>query len=428
MKPDAAAIPTQDYNREHPLLANPGETHLTSHLPQLDGVRAIAVLLVLWHHFAPVNPGPLGAVGVGLFFVLSGFLITRILLNCKLRVDDGKSTTGQMLRQFYIRRFLRIFPLYYGVIAVLFAVNYNEGFRERVGWHLAYLSNVLFSLHDYPRGAVPAERHFWSLAVEEQFYLVWPFVILFTPRRFIPWAIALAIAIGPAWRIVVQWNEWNWGLSKRSLMDQWMTPGCLDLLGMGALLALLSLPQYGLSRYWRAFVETSGVIGIPLLIIYITMAGLGDLPWTIDATPYLPTALAGACLVGLAARGFAGPVGWVLQCRPMVYTGRISYGLYVLHMFVPALFSWALVQLGMAGGMKELATSTASLFASTDAGVTALVPWMKFAYATLATYVVATASWYAFEAPINGLKRHFEYDAKRKSRDAPGDRSGPPSP
>jgi peptidoglycan/LPS O-acetylase OafA/YrhL len=121
-------IPTAEYAEKHPLLANPGETHLMQHMPQLDGVRAIAVLMVIWWHFMPRSlqngsVAPWGAIGVGLFFTLSGFLITRILLNCRLKIDAAKSSVGQMMKQFYVRRFLRIFPLYYGVLLVLFLVN-----------------------------------------------------------------------------------------------------------------------------------------------------------------------------------------------------------------------------------------------------------------------------------------------------------------
>jgi peptidoglycan/LPS O-acetylase OafA/YrhL len=391
VKPDAQ-VPTLEYNREHPILANPGETQIMAHLPQLDGVRAIAVLLVLWHHFAPgyANPGTLGAIGVGLFFVLSGFLITRILLNCRDKIDQGKSTAGQMLRQFYVRRFLRIFPLFYGSIAVLWAFDVT-GFRERVWWHLAYFSNILFSIREFPRDAnYPIERHFWSLAVEEQFYLFWPFIILFAPRKLIGWLIGLTILIGPVWRVVIQLNEVNLGLHKRSLLDQWATPGCLDLLGFGALLAIASLPQFGLARYWRPLIETAGIMGVPLIFIYITLAAVGALPFIPDQTPYLPTALAGVCLVGLAARGFSGPMGYLLQSAPMTYVGRISYGLYVIHMFVPHLMLHYFPSAGF----------------GRDGG------WWQFAVFSLVSVALATISWYAYEAPINRLKKYFEYDRK----------------
>lgn len=389
MKPDAH-VPTELYNREHPLLANPGETRLMAHLPQLDGVRAIAVLLVLWHHFAPTyaNPGPLGAIGVGLFFVLSGFLITRILLNCRDKIDQGQSTPGRMLKQFYVRRFLRIFPLFYGTIAVLWIFDVT-GFRDRVWWHLTYLSNILFSIRDFPRGPnYPLERHFWSLSVEEQFYLVWPFLILFAPRKKLGGLILLTILIGPLWRVLIQMNEVNLGLHRRSLLDQWATPGCLDLLGLGALLAYVSIPQFGFSRYWKGLVETAGVIGVPLIFIYITLAGVGALPSIPDQTPYLPTALAGVCLVGLSARGFSGPLGYLLQSAPMTYIGRISYGLYVIHMFVPHLMIHLFPHAGFgkAGG------------------------WSQFFIFSFVSILLATVSWYLYEAPINRLKKYFEYD------------------
>lgn len=394
MKPDAH-IPTEQYNQDHPFLANPGETRLMAHLPQLDGVRAIAVLLVVWHHFAPAhaNPGVLGAVGVGLFFVLSGFLITRILLNCRDKIDQGKSTPGRMLKQFYVRRFLRIFPLFYGTIAILWVFDVH-GFRERVWWHLTYLSNILFSIREFPKGSYfPLERHFWSLAVEEQFYLFWPFLILFAPRRILGWLILLIILMGPVWRVIIQINEVNLGLHRRSLLDQWATPGCLDLLGFGALLAYVSMPQFGYARFRGIVVETAGIIGVPLIFVYTTLVGLGALPSWPDQTPYIPTALAGVCLVGMASRGFVGPFGYLLQSAPMTYIGRISYGIYVIHMFVPHLMMNLFPQAGFdkPGG------------------------WPHFAIFTAVSIFLATLSWYLYEAPINRLKKYFEYDRTKPS-------------
>lgn len=188
--------------------------------------------------------------------------------------------------------------------------------------------------------------------------------------------------------MIIQANEVGMGLHKRSLLDQWATPGCLDLLGFGALLAFLSLPQFGASRYWKAFVETCGVLGLPLLFVYITLAGCGALPPIPDQTPYLFTALAGVCLVGTAARGFAGPMGYLLQCAPMTYVGRISYGLYVIHMFVPHLVIHYFPNAGW----------------SREGG------WWQFTIFSLVSVALATISWYVYEAPINRLKKYFEYD------------------
>ncbi len=145
-----------------------------SYRPQLDGLRAIAVMAVVFQHFAPSGWSkviPWGGLGVTLFFVLSGYLITGILLK-------GREEPG-MLRHFYIRRALRIFPVYYAtlLIAALLAI---PPVRETFWWHAFYLSNVLFALKNSYFGAVSP---FWSLAVEQHFYLIWPWVVLFVPRK-----------------------------------------------------------------------------------------------------------------------------------------------------------------------------------------------------------------------------------------------------
>jgi acyltransferase-like protein len=131
------------------------------YMPQLDGLRALAVGAVLIHHFfgeAKIAGADMGTLGVWCFFVLSGFLITGILLRSKDQVDYRGYQVSFLLLQFYVRRFLRIFPLYY--FALSFAAMLNLGdVRDTLIWHLAYLSNYLFAMQGY-FGLVTA--HFWS--------------------------------------------------------------------------------------------------------------------------------------------------------------------------------------------------------------------------------------------------------------------------
>jgi len=467
-----AHIPTAEYAEKHPVLANPGETRLMQHMPQLDGVRALAVLMVIWHHFMPRSAqlggvAPWGAIGVGLFFTLSGFLITRILLNCKLKIEADKATVGSMMKQFYVRRFLRIFPLYYAVLLVLFVVNPvnyhvnvapepnrpvqivtasgfvpatydrtvnkstaqitladgkteqverntvqgSETFRARIWWHAAYLSNVRFS---FWKKAGEIERHLWSLSVEEQFYLVWPMLILLVPRRLLLPLIVLTVVSAPAWRIVA------YHFNRGYLIHEWMMPGCLDLLGMGALLALLSIPEFGLSRWWNGFTEFCGAIGVPLFFVFVTAASVAasgrigavshfgiesgferpqsgwvDLGFEFPGGATYPiTALAAVWLIGAASRGFKGPLGWVLASAPLVYIGRISYGLYVIHMFVPHIINHAL-------GWDTVPRG-----------------WTQFVTYVAIAIAAASVSWFCFEAPINRLKRYFEYDKTARTKPA----------
>src|SRR5436309_834307 len=169
-------------------------------MPQLDGVRALAVLAVLVHHYLsaawPVldRAGTsLGFLGVKLFFVLSGFLITGILLEGRLADDtpEGRSRL-RFLRQFYIRRFLRIFPLYYVVVALALICNIAPA-RQIAIWLLTYTVNIYFSIvGEFPRHF----SHLWSLAIEEQFYLVWPWCILYARQRHLVVMTALMIGLG----------------------------------------------------------------------------------------------------------------------------------------------------------------------------------------------------------------------------------------
>ena len=225
----------------------------TGHLLQLDGLRTVAIALVMAEHLFPLHrlivnwfpsmeglrPGqivpPLGFIGVSLFFVLSGFLITRILLSCRERWREGESTLGRELRVFYFRRTLRIFPLYYGVLLVLAVLDVRQ-IHDRLPYHLTYTFNWLLTFPEhYSRGGF--ERHFWSLCVEEQFYLIWPWLILLAPRRLLLPGLLLTFAMGPAWRgfftlsLTSAGEPWPW---------QWTmfpTPACFDLLAMGAIVA-----------------------------------------------------------------------------------------------------------------------------------------------------------------------------------------------
>ncbi len=151
-------------------------------MPQLDALRALAVLAVMYQHFALrqqwLNYIPLARVGVQLFFVLSGFLITLILLKARERAQRDKSRLFE-IRQFYARRFLRIFPLYYGIV-IAGAIVATPGFREALFWHLSYLTNVYNAITGQWAGVT---AHFWTLSVEEQSYVLWLWIVVFAARR-----------------------------------------------------------------------------------------------------------------------------------------------------------------------------------------------------------------------------------------------------
>jgi peptidoglycan/LPS O-acetylase OafA/YrhL len=353
------------------------------HLAQLDGLRAFAVLGVLVSHYMHETPrlGTLGSWGVRLFFVLSGYLITAILLDCRRAIDAGQGV-ALTLRQFYARRFLRIFPLYYAAIAGAWLAGVAEA-RTHLWWHLAYLSNVLFARtqawhHPF--------SHFWSLAVEEQFYLVWPPVILLLPRRLLVPAIGLAVAAAPAWRWAFAGHVpdmWLWNLPVNSL----------DALGVGALLAVATAAWPPLRRFAEG--RWLVVVLCPLLYLVASgpLGGVRRLAWLprLDLGPLYDTAVAVAAagIILGAVRGWRGPVGALLAARPVAYVGRISYGVYVLHLFTSLVVPWALGRVGIAFPAAE--------------------SWPRTLALTAATVAWAAVSWHAFEGPINALKRRFPY-------------------
>jgi peptidoglycan/LPS O-acetylase OafA/YrhL len=163
------------------------------HCPALDSLRGIAVLLVVFHHFHYLG---IGWIGVQIFFVLSGFLITSILWEQKDR------PLGAYVGRFYWRRFLRIFPVYYGFLMVVgisyLAVGEPEAFGDLAPWLFTYTYN--FARFFEPEMTWPYFGHLWSLAIEEQFYLIWPFVVYSLSRKnFLRLSLAL-IVLGPLFR------------------------------------------------------------------------------------------------------------------------------------------------------------------------------------------------------------------------------------
>jgi peptidoglycan/LPS O-acetylase OafA/YrhL len=350
------------------------------HMQQLDGLRAIAVLLVCWHHWMPrryhlgIN---WGSTGVDLFFVLSGFLITGILLACRRALEQGRQSVGFTARRFYARRFLRIFPLYYAVLAV-----------ASVG--LALEPAILVSLWTYTFNLVGAWKgalsgrlisHFWSLAVEEQFYLVWPWVILLAPRRWLVPIVSTTLVLGPLSR----WILYTSGAPFDAM--RMVTTSCLDILGAGALIAIL-VERAGLEAVlrgrlaratglagaalflWGAWIqvrggETNGATALEVFVVYTR--------W-----PFF------AWLVLAAAHGFRGLFGRFLTAPPMLYVGKVSYGVYVFHAF-----ALVLDRVGLAG----------------------FHPLVRCAVYLVFTLVVSGLSWRWFESRINALKERFPYEA-----------------
>lgn len=356
------------------------------YMPQLDGLRAVAVMAVLIHHYTD-DHWPTGATwGVRLFFVLSGFLITGILLRARdAKLAEGMKPSGALFR-FYVRRALRIFPLYYLVIAVAVVAD-ADSVREFSPWLATYTLNLKMAEQGW---FINHFAHFWTLAVEEQFYVFWPWFVLLVPHRKLLWVASAMLVVGPLYRLycVLGWAFFD--SESSGLVAHISTFACLDTLGMGAVLAILvhnSKSPTSLRRMLTVVALPSGLVMYGWLYV---LASRYD-SWEVGLVfSDLCLALAFAWLIHSASLGFRGPVGALLQLQPLTYVGKISYGIYVYHAFIPAV----LLFLFTAAGWQYPQTM-----------------WVEFPMATLVTVAVASASWYLLESPINGFKRHFTLNA-----------------
>lgn len=362
---------------------------------QLDGLRCFAVMMVFWQHsgtgiLTRFGHYGIGVYGVRLFFVISGFLITGILL----RARDSAPGFWPAVRAFYARRFLRIFPIYYLSIAIALALGIGFVARD-LFWHLTYLSNWNFmATGEWPK----LVRHLWSLSVEEQFYLVWPCLVLLAPRRKLPALFIATIAFGMLSRLAFSI------FSGHYIAILTPTTNSLDSLAAGSLLAWLRYddPARGLDVKWeRLLLPVAGV----LLLAIPAVMWLGRGIKIFDLVEAPAATLISVWLVNRAAGGRMGVGGRLLSWRPIVYLGTISYGLYLYQ----GLVGWAIERTGVyrtfaswAGGfepMRDFLHRTPGNPGSP----------MEFVFLAGFTVLVAAISWRIFERPINNLKRYFPY-------------------
>lgn len=337
--------------------------------PQLDALRAIAVSSVLVSHLLVPN----GAAhhGVRLFFVISGFLITGILLRQR---DSEAQSFWQKAQTFYVRRSIRIWPTYYLVLLVA-ALLGLENVRQSLGWHLAYLSNFYYLLKG--RWDPTITGHLWSLSVEEQFYLVWPFVILLFPRLRLVWLLAGVIGSAVVYRAAV--SPLNLALPDIA------TPAAFDALGMGAALALAKHAGASDVALKRFLVPAGALSAVALLLSTSAPAAFcfvtGDFFFAVIFTGVVAAADAG--IGGLPKR--------LLEWAPVLYIGKISYGIYLYHLFVVYVIWAVTLRLGIDMPRRGLA---------------------MFLVGTVLTVATATGSWFLIEKPLAGLKRRYSYTAR----------------
>jgi len=375
-----------------------------SRVPALDGIRGLAILMVLLCHFSlygGIDPTttadwifykltvPLGC-GVELFFVLSGFLITGILL-------DTKSAPGYF-RSFYMRRLLRIFPLYYATLFFFYGVlprfaTPGESYQQVLdaqAWDWAYLSNIRLALDGWWSAGYLG--HFWSLAIEEQFYLAWPLlVLLFSRRGFLLLCTGL---LGLS--VTIRWGQW---LDGESLVRGYFTFARLDPLVMGAALAALARTPRGLAalRPWARVAGAGSLAALTYLITTETYNAPAHVSRLFVQTLY---ALVFGSLLVLAVTARKGSVlQKVFSSRVLVFLGVYSYGIYVFHH--PLL---------VFAGTHDIGAHRLPTVLGSQLPALAVV----MAVGTAVTLALALLSYHLFEMRFLRLKRFFRPGRKPK--------------
>jgi peptidoglycan/LPS O-acetylase OafA/YrhL len=343
--------------------------------PGLDGVRGLAILLVVLYHFSMETFGG-GFIGVDLFFVLSGFLITTLLL------EEWQETGSISLHAFYARRALRLLPVLIVVLLMMVVVSAMtetapaaSAMRTSALMTLFYSANWFLVYKAYPRGELSAT---WSLSVEEQFYIVWPVLLVLllrmgASRRTIAAVVAVALLASAAARGIL----WVTTHSFERVMFGSDTHADGLLAGV---LAALFLSWGGLPRLAGALSPLNGAA----LVVLGCMGIFVHYGWSGDAYMFLGGYVAlnlGAVVlvVYLLVSPWAG-LRRLFEFAPLVWIGRVSYGVYLWHFAAP----WLLSRSGMAIGRGYWPAAVALTFAA------------------------AAASFYGLERPILKLKRRFE--------------------
>jgi peptidoglycan/LPS O-acetylase OafA/YrhL len=297
-----------------------------------DGLRALALIAVFLQHytvFGRVNST--GGYGVWLFFTLSGFLIVRILAGERRRVEADQTSTGSALRRFFWRRTLRIMPIYYLVLVlftVMAALRWVGDFSwQAAPWHYLYLSNIYFA--DIAGRWVGRFGHFWSLAIEEQFYLLAAPALLLTPSR---WARKLCLIVVAAAAVCDLW------LRSENASDMVLYANSLTNFGALAFGGWLGLGLPGASKAGSNSWPVAGLIALLVgLVLGFPHIGLftPGVALLVAALPFWTTTLAAGLLLVAVYRNQASRAVQVLEWGPISWFGRISYGFYLYHNLIP---------------------------------------------------------------------------------------------
>jgi peptidoglycan/LPS O-acetylase OafA/YrhL len=403
-----------------PANANP-RLKLRGHVPVLDGVRGLAILMVLLLHFvgnmtptngiedAIVGVTSYGSYGVELFFILSGFLITGLLYEAR--------QTDHYFRNFYMRRVLRIFPLYYGVLALVFIVapliSFLRGptldyLLDHQAWAWLYGVNIYIVIQsDWSFSYL---EHLWSLCIEEHFYFIWPLAVYLLGRR--PRTLVLA-SLGIAFAAMLARVAGSLlGLSWWTTYV--LTPFRLDGLALGAFLAVMARQPGGPETLIRGLPRVAAVAGGLLVgtFVWTRLVSTQGLELVLPVRAALIQILLACLLVRALVAPERSATSRFFRSRSLVFLGTYSYGLYVYHHFISYYLTTNRTEFDLAQWLGSHGAAVA----------------LQATLGAAASLAVAYLSYELFEKRFLGLKRYFEMaDRPASQRSSAGGLAGVPN-
>lgn len=353
------------------------------YIKQLDSIRAIAVIFVIISHWLPktywINQVTLntnGAFGVNVFFVLSGFLITGILLENRREAEQLNLNKSAIIKNFFIRRSLRIFPIYYLTITFLLIVHKYTGtqIRDSYVYFYTYTANIYFYKRQEWDGML---SHLWSLCVEEQFYLIWPWLIIFIKEKYLKYLIIAFIAFGVISDFIFSDGP----------IDVAVTTSCFDAFGIGALLAWqLKYCPDSIKKYYN-LICVSAIASLVLLMILFNHHNV-YIPYRVLCSG-ITLWIISYILLNDSKQNF---INSILCNKNLVSLGRISYGLYLYHLIL-YIFSWAVIGALEKRGLLHLPENYKfSIMLWGNAALLIFISWF---------------SWKYIERPFLNLKNRF---------------------
>lgn len=344
---------------------------------QLDGLRAVAITGVAWSHWMPASWQlglPWGHFGVQLFFVLSGYLITRSLHS--ERAADS-SSDWPALKTFAIHRVLRIAPPYFILLTLLLCFDVSDA-RRNAAWYVLFVSNVrIYLTNDFNT----LLAHFWTLCVEMHFYILWPLLVLYLSRMNLTRLSCTLLLIAPAMRVA------SAALNPDNVMTVTL-PGTIDAFAAGALVALLPEDCAGRRRYTALQME----ICLPVFLVLQFVAAVNGLGHAVEAVRQTAMVIVFAAVVRRAVDGYRGAAGAILSAPAAIRIGTVSYGMYLVHNFVPHLLHGSVAAVSPSHANVNQAVCFTVFFAI--------------------TFAIASASWTLIERP---LMAHYRHAAKRQA-------------